>query len=514
MLFTRTLLSLLAFATLPSRRHNVVHAQGIDDVIRWVVTFNEGVLPDQVVNVLTLAGIDVPEIPLQIPELFMSVFMMSPTIAKKIMNLSVVKYVERDVEVKIIDPVSENPADISSTARQGGTEQTPYGIDMVQALEVPDDNVGALTVCVIDSGYAIGHADLPGSEVVTGSDEIGVQPWFEDDNGHGTHVTGIIAALGGNGFGVQGVNRNGQLNLHILRIFDASGQTFSSDTMANIQDCVNAGANVVSMSFGRSDQQTAEFGLSGPLEFEKEAFDKYYNQGVLFVAAAGNDGTSHYNWPASYDSVMSVAAIDENREVASFSQRNDQVDLAAPGVEVLSTIPNNEFAFFSGTSQACPHVSGVAALVWSRFPDKSAQEIRQALTASAQDLGPEGLDESYGYGLVQAAAAVDYLTSGGSAPAPSPSPSPPATEECTDDPSWTDPWGDDCGFYSAGFLCQAFGPFTANSGGQTAIDACCSCGGGVRIQSVESLSASERFTSPRALSFLACFTAAVVSVLF
>lgn len=193
MLFTRTLLSLLAFATLPSRRHNVVHAQGIDDVIRWVVTFNEGVLPDQVVNVLTLAGIDVPEIPLQIPELFMSVFMMSPTIAKKIMNLSVVKYVERDVEVKIIDPVSENPADISSTARQGGTEQTPYGIDMVQALEVPDDNVGALTVCVIDSGYAIGHADLPGSEVVTGSDEIGVQPWFEDDNGHGTHVTGTSA---------------------------------------------------------------------------------------------------------------------------------------------------------------------------------------------------------------------------------------------------------------------------------------------------------------------------------
>ena len=310
------------------------------------------------------------------------------------------------------------------------------------------------------------------------------------------------------------MNRNGQLKLHILRIFDESGQTFSSDTIANIQDCVNAGANVVSMSFGRSDQQTIEFGFTGPLEFEKEAFDRYYNQGVLFVAAAGNDGTSHYNWPASYDSVMSVAAIDVNREVASFSQRNDQVDIAAPGVEVASTVPNNQFAFFSGTSQACPHVSGVAALVWSRFPDKSAQDIRQALIASAEDLGPEGLDIWYGHGLVQAAAAVDYLTSGASAPAPSPTPPPQATQECVDDPTWTDPWGDDCSFYSVGFICQAFGRFTGNSGGQTAIDACCSCGGGVSIETAETQSSgSGRFASPRALSFLACFTIAVVSVL-
>ena len=192
MVFTRTLLSLLVFATLPSRRHTLVHAQGIDDVIRWVVTFNEGVLPDASrPDLLAIAGIDVPEIPLQIPELYMSVFMMSPSIAKKVMNLPVVKYVERDIEVKMIAPVSENTADFSSPARQVGTERTPYGIDMVQALEVPDDNVGAVTVCVIDSGYDIEHADLPGSAVVTGSDVIGVQPWFVDDNSHGTHVTGM-----------------------------------------------------------------------------------------------------------------------------------------------------------------------------------------------------------------------------------------------------------------------------------------------------------------------------------
>lgn len=228
-----------------------------------------------------------------------------------------------------------------------------------------------------------------------------------------------------------------------------------------------------------------------------------------------------YSWPASYESVMSVAAVDVNMQVASFSQRNDGVDIAAPGVEVASTVPNDEYAFFSGTSMATPHVSGVAALVWSQFLDKSAQEIWQAMTATALDLGPEGKDVTYGYGLVQAAAAVDFLASGGSVPAPTPGPTPvPPTGGCVDDPTWTDPWGDDCDFYSSGFLCQAFGPFSGN-GGQTAKDACCSCGGGEELQqaddtptTVPSSSASLSFSSSVALSFSTlCGLALVGSVM-
>lgn len=187
MLLTRTLLSLLTvFGALTSSHHNSVHAQGIDDVIRWVVTFNEGVLLDQVESLLAVEGIEIPEIPLQIPELWMTVFMMTPSVAKKMMAIPLVKYVERDMEVKMIAPV--DTADFSSPARQTvpqiTPQRTPYGIDMVQALDVPDDNVGALTVCVIDSGYDIAHVDLPGFEVVTGSDVIGVQPWDVDDSGH------------------------------------------------------------------------------------------------------------------------------------------------------------------------------------------------------------------------------------------------------------------------------------------------------------------------------------------
>lgn len=103
-------------------------------------------------------------------------------------------------------------------------------------------------------------------------------------------MAGTVAALGNNGQGVIGVNRNGQLQLHIVRIFDENGEVFSSDTMAYVQDCVNAGANVVSMSFGRSDKDTIDFGFSGPLAYEQAVFDRYYNEGILFVAAAGNDG--------------------------------------------------------------------------------------------------------------------------------------------------------------------------------------------------------------------------------
>lgn len=138
----------------PSRR--VVSAQGVDDLIRWVVTFNEGILSDKVTDILAVAGISIPEISLSIPELFIEVFMMDASLAKRVAKLPVVRYVEQDIRVKsIITPVEKSNADIPSLlqqSRQANTEYIPYGIDMVQALDVPDTNVGTRKVCVIDSG--------------------------------------------------------------------------------------------------------------------------------------------------------------------------------------------------------------------------------------------------------------------------------------------------------------------------------------------------------------------------
>jgi hypothetical protein len=151
-------------------------------------------------------------------------------------------------------------------------------------------------------------------------------------------------------------------------------------------------------------------------------------------------------------------------------------------VGVWSTVPNDSFELKDGTSMACPHVSAVAALIWSLYPNESAQRIREVLAATAEDLGPSGWDPAYGFGLVQAASALQCLESGdcsgGTMPTSPPTSDPPFVD-CIDDPvGWVDSDGDGCDdFYNTQSNCFSFGDSFAN-GGKTANDACCTCGGG------------------------------------
>ncbi|QTH73090.1 S8 family serine peptidase [Pseudoalteromonas xiamenensis] len=281
-------------------------------------------------------------------------------------------------------------------------ETSPYGIAMTQANLVSDSLSGNRKVCIMDTGYTLGHEDLPNAGI-TGNDGYGSNDtgnWYHDGNGHGTHVAGTIAAIGGNSKGVVGVNPSGQLGLHIVKVFNDQGNwAYGSDLIKAIEQCEAAGANVTSMSLGGSGSSTAE----------RQAFEQSYARGMLHIAAAGNSGNSSLSYPASYDAVVSVAAVDSNENKASFSQYNNQVEIAGPGVGVNSTWNDGGYKSISGTSMATPHVSGVAALVWSQFPECSNQQIRNALNASAKDKGVAGRDTSYGYGIVQAKAAVDYL---------------------------------------------------------------------------------------------------------
>ncbi|WP_274054108.1 S8 family serine peptidase [Thalassomonas haliotis] len=297
-------------------------------------------------------------------------------------------------------------------------ESTPYGITMVQADQVSDAAAGNQKVCIVDTGYNRNHEDLRSSNV-TGDDNDGngndTGNWYNDGHGHGSHVAGTIAALGGNGIGVVGVNPSGDVGLHIVKVFNDSGNwAYGSDLIAAIGQCETAGASVISMSLGGGASMTSE----------SNAFASALNNGVLSIAAAGNSGNSTKSYPASYDSVMSVGAVDSSENIASFSQYNNQVEISAPGVNVNSTITGNGYASWSGTSMATPHVSGVAALVWSNHPTCTATQIRDALNNTAKDKGSSGRDNYYGYGIVQAKAAHDALTNDGCGTTPPPPPPP------------------------------------------------------------------------------------------
>lgn len=215
-------------------------------------------------------------------------------------------------------------------------QNIPYGIDAVQARDVWDSNkdsvidVGAPTgsgqkICVIDSGLKTNHEDFVGVNI-TGGYPSG---WNSDTCGHGTHVTGTIVAAN-NTLGVVGVSP-GAASLFIVKVFDGAdcGWTYSSDLVNAAQQCEAANANVINMSLGGSIRSRTE----------QRAFAGFEERGILSIAAAGNEGNKTRNYPASYSSVISVAAVDSNNVVADFSQQNSSVELAAPGVGVMSTVP-------------------------------------------------------------------------------------------------------------------------------------------------------------------------------
>ena len=439
-----------------------------------------------------------------------------PNVALKgLENNPNVEYIEEDVVRKpfaLTSPSTGTPYALG--------QQVPYGIKQVQADLLSDANTANRKVCIIDSGYDKSHEDLSANSV-TGEYDAGTGWWYTDENHHGTHVAGTIAAINNSGVGVVGVNSNKLLKLHIVKVFGKDGWAYSSSLASAANKCGAAGANVISMSLGGGRSSKTE----------QKAFDTLYANGVLNVAAAGNDGNRVVSYPAGYSSVVMVGAVDENKAWATFSQYNSKVELAGPGVSVLSTVPtgggidaaltvggvnyaagamegsplktataaladfgigdtvnnavsgkvcliqrgsidfavkvsnceksggvgaivyNNvagafggtlgttvtnipsvtatdtdgaamkgqlgqsatvsvkasSYAYYDGTSMATPHVSAVAALVWSYFPTCTGAQIRTSLNNSALDRGAAGRDVKFGYGLVQAKAAYDRI---------------------------------------------------------------------------------------------------------
>ncbi|KGJ86875.1 S8 family serine peptidase [Colwellia psychrerythraea] len=464
----------------------------------------------------------------------------------------------KDIE-KFIEKLRKHPSVESiepDYQRYLMAQNQPWGIAQTQSDQLSDTDASNMTVCIIDSGYEQSNPDLTANNA-SGTNNSGTGNWYQNGGSHGTHVAGTIAGVN-NSEGVVGILPSTNVNLHIVKVFNESGWGYSGDLSDAVDICVNNGAKVINMSLGGS----------GSSNTEKNALQAAADTGVLLIAASGNDGNATMSYPASYDSVMAVGALDSNNQHAEFSQYTSQVEISAPGEAILSTVAGDgrlgyitagsttygddnvvpqthyiqsggnyvvsnvdgsangvlssctisgssyscsnvngniclaerndnqkgsnypeinpakacadagasavivysnsdrpglqnpflvdantdvtvptvsvsrtlgqqlmtqlgtnasvtvngsqDYAYYNGTSMATPHVTGVAALVWSNNINCTADDVRSAMKNTAVDLDAAGRDDKTGYGLVQAKAASDALSSscGGTTPPP------------------------------------------------------------------------------------------------
>jgi len=263
---------------------------------------------------------------------------------------------------------------------------------------------GEIIVAVVDTGIDYTHPDLAPNYVALGFNWLKNNTDPKDDAGHGTHCAGIIGAVLNNILGVAGVS---QVRIMAEKFLDSSGRGSSSNAAKAVIHAVDQGAKIISCSFGGDDE--------APLFHEAAQYA--WDHGALILAAAGNNGWNLPHYPSGYAEVISVAATDQADVCAAWSNWGETIEVAAPGVEIYSTTPTYPVAMsieesydnMSGTSMACPHVSGIAALVWSQFPNYTNQEVRMQLRQTAHDLGEPGFDFHYGYGRVNARRAVEGL---------------------------------------------------------------------------------------------------------
>lgn len=305
-------------------------------------------------------------------------------------------------KLKLLPGVLRVDDDVIVEALQKGSNQStqilPWGIDRIDAeLVWPLGNTAdSIKVGIIDTGISNKHPDLT-LNIRGGYNAINPQKSWNDDNGHGSHVAGIVAALN-NTIGVVGVGP--QIDLYAIKVLNANGSGYLSDVIEGIQWAIANGMQVVNMSLGTSQN----------VQSLHDAVVAAKNAGVIIVAAAGNSGGS-VSYPAAYNEVIAVSAIDKNNQIASWSSRGPEVDFAAPGVSIYSTYKGTSYATLSGTSMAAPHVSGAIALVLNTSVGSydinnngkwDPDEIKTKLCDRAVDLGDPGVDNLYGCGLVNA----------------------------------------------------------------------------------------------------------------
>lgn len=296
---------------------------------------------------------------------------------------SSIEELKKNPNVKLIE---------KDTVLKTTAQTTDWGITRTEAQKAWNSGLTGkgIKVAVVDTGIS-NHDDL---FIAGGVSTVDYTNSFSDDNGHGTHVAGIVGAQN-NSIGIVGIAPEAEI--YAVKSLDRDGYGYLSDIIEGIDWSISNKMDIINLSFGTTSHSPTL----------QQIVDKAYNQNILVVAAAGNSGSADGNvdtveYPARYDSVIAVAATDSSDKRGSFSSTGNALEVAAPGEGILSTYMNNQYARMSGTSMAAPYAAGNLALLKQANSTLSAKDLRYKLQHGVIDLGAVGRDAMYGYGLIQA----------------------------------------------------------------------------------------------------------------
>ncbi|KKS27792.1 MAG: hypothetical protein A2736_00140 [Candidatus Yanofskybacteria bacterium RIFCSPHIGHO2_01_FULL_41_27] len=367
-----------------------------EEATRKIVVFKNGVSEATKITALENFGAKVVKIK-DIPFINAVVVNMAQDSEMSLSANTAVEFVETDYYENWLEAVGEDDLREFQTTIQE-PQVLPWGVNRIDAEKAWRKTAGRqIRIAVVDTGCGP-HPDL---RIWGGASVVSYTESYSDDHYHGTHVAGIIAAID-NEFGVVGVAP--RVRLYAVKVLNGFGSGFVSDVIEGLQWCVRNKMNAINMSIGTyMNYQT--------MKLTVEAVNR---AGIVQVAAAGNSGGEQVIYPAAYPPCLAISATNKDNEIAYFSSTGPEVDFSAPGQYVFSTIRRNRipgYGILSGTSMATPHVTGTAALIIT-MPDPngdgvwSPAEVRERLKKTATDLGDEGKDNLFGYGLIDAQRAV------------------------------------------------------------------------------------------------------------
>jgi serine protease len=321
-----------------------------------------------------------------------------------------------------------------------GAPDDPYFGNQVDlsAIAVPPawlrtTGAPSVVVAVLDTGIDATHPEfagrlVPGFNALTGvADPAGDLSPTNDDEGHGTHVSGTVAAAANNAQGIAGIAPN--VSIMPVKILDSTGTGDFRDMATGMNWAIAQGARIITMSLGGT-LDPAGVAILQP------TFDAAYAAGAVVVAASGNDGATLDQYPCNFVHVICVgSSTRDGSAVSTFSTRTSAVALVAPGESIISTLPGGRYGYGTGTSMATPHVTGAVALMRSIAPSISVDQVFADLTGAARPLVPGGRNPDSGYGLLQVGPALDLAAGIPATPTPSPTPTPGASATATPDPA-------------------------------------------------------------------------------